>query len=358
MWQIDYPVVNLVARHRGTLPVIIGCPHGGEAAPSGVPERSSKTTPAGCDFEKSRDLHTKDIAVGVAQRMLELFGEAPYVVIADFHRKFIDANRSRDCAFETAAAAPFYDEYHDTLRAFVDEIRAETGGLGLLFDIHGTAGIKADPADIYLGTANGETVSRLRAADPNVLFRRRSLRGFLEAAGHVVSPRQPGVPENPALSGGFTVRHYGSSHADGLDAFQLEIAPPLRSNTDQRDALIEVLAHAFGNLANRYADGHTISAMQRVDLLSGGTNVDVTGRLQRFADSRDAGLRVGGAARYRGRVEIRHDGDASGRAGVLVLYDERGRDHYVWIDTQGKLRVSQSDPGVDSEAGVVVGRQT
>ena len=128
----------------------------------------------------------------MAQRVLEVCGEAPYVVIAQYHRRYLDANRSRDCAFEHPDAAPFYDEYHATVRAFADEIRTENGGLGLLFDIHGTAGIAGDPAVIFLGTANGETVARLLAADPQALWRRRSLRGYLEAAGHGVSPSAAG----------------------------------------------------------------------------------------------------------------------------------------------------------------------
>jgi N-formylglutamate amidohydrolase len=231
MWNIDYQSVNLVASHRGTLPVLITCPHGGQAAPDDVPERQGQATPSGCNFEKGSDLHTREIAQGVAQRMLELFGEAPSVVIAQFHRKFIDANRSRRCAFESPAAARYYDEYHRTLRAFAD-----------------------DPADIYLGTANGQTVARLMAADPQALWRRRSLRGFLLAAGHGVSPRQPGDAEVPSLSGGFTVRQYGSSHADGLDAMQLEIIDTLRKSEGARYVLVEQLAFAFGNLAHRQVD--------------------------------------------------------------------------------------------------------
>jgi N-formylglutamate amidohydrolase len=254
MWNIDYQSVNLVASHRGTLPVLITCPHGGQAAPDDVPERQGQTTPSGCNFEKSSDLHTHEIAQGVAQRMLQIFGEAPSVVIAQFHRKFIDANRSKRCAFESPAAARYYDEYHRTLRAFADDIRAETGGLGLLFDIHGTSGVASDPADIYLGTANGQTVARLLAADPQALWRRRSLRGFLLAAGHGVSPRQPGDAEVPSLSGGFTVRQYGSSHADGLDAMQLEIIDTLRKDEGPRNALVEQLAFAFGNLVALYVD--------------------------------------------------------------------------------------------------------
>jgi N-formylglutamate amidohydrolase len=357
MWQIEYRVSNLVSSHRGTLPVLIACPHGGDAIPAGVTaDRTGQGLPPNCDFEDSRDLFTRELARGIAQRMVELFGEAPYVVIADFDRKRIDANRRRECAFEMAAAAPFYDEYHATLRAFVDEIRADNGGLGLLFDIHGTAGIAGDPGEIFLGTADGQTLARLLQADPLAPFRRRSLRGYLQAAGLAVSPPQPG-PEVPKLSGGFSVRTYGSSNADGLDAMQLEIITPQRTDPDKRQALSEVLAHAFGNLAARWADARTLSAADRIDLLDGGQVQASIGEWQRRSDSRDARLRVGGRASSRGRVDIRHDPAARSRAGVLVLYDERGKDYFVWVDTQGTLRISPTDPGSTDLAGAPVGGQ-
>ena len=192
MWQIAFPVSNLVARHRGTLPVLITCPHGGTADVTGVLPRSGNTTPAGCNFERDRDVDTIEVAAGVAQRMLEIFGEAPYVVIAQYHRKFLDANRSRICAFEDPDAAPFYDEYHNTVRTFVDEIRTHNGGLGLLFDIHGTAGIPGDPAVIFLGTANGEdrrpaaggrSASAVAPSQPAQLPRGCRPCGLAEAAG-------------------------------------------------------------------------------------------------------------------------------------------------------------------------------
>ena len=338
MWEINYRVTRLVSHHQGTLPVILTCPHDGDKSPEGVPKRTGEEISSECNFKTSRDLHARPITTGVAQRLLDVFGEAPYVVIAEFHRKYIDANRSRDCAFEHPEAQQYYDEYHNTIREFINEIRAENGGLGLLFDIHGTRVIEDDPADFYLGTDNGNTVDRLLAVDPQALFRPRSLRGFLEAAGHVVSPKQPGILETPEVDGGHTVRTYGSSHADGLDAIQIEIASPLRDDAEKRAALIEYLAYAIGNLVGRYADAHTLAAFQNINL--------------------------GGQSRHRGRVEIRHDPGATGegaaprRAGVLVLNAENGNDYYLWVDNQGRLRVSPSDPGAISQAGTVVGKQT
>ena len=165
MWIIQYESNLMVSRHAGTLPVLLTSPHGAPATakPPGVSER--KSSPPGCPPDKIvGDSSTRQITTEVAQLLLETFGEAPYVVIADYHRKFIDANRSEQCAFnptEAAAARPFHAEYHQTIRKFIDEIQAENGCRGFLFDIHGTKTIEKDPADVYIGTDNGNSVRRL-----------------------------------------------------------------------------------------------------------------------------------------------------------------------------------------------------
>jgi N-formylglutamate amidohydrolase len=365
MWAIRYEENNLVSRHRGTLPVIISCPHDGKKVPPEVPKRTGSNSECP-PFKTSRDLRTREITEGVAQRLLDVFGEAPYVVVAEFNRQYIDANRPADCAFEVPAAQPFYDEYHNTLRSFVDDIRAENGGLGLVFDVHGTRAIENDPADLYLGTDNGKTVERLQKIDGQVLWRRRSLRGLLgpEAAGYIVSPKQPGIPETPAVNGGYTVRTYGSSHSDGIDAIQIEIVAALRENKEKREALAEHLASAIRNLVARYADAHTLAAFQKVTFLSGDLDQVVTGQVQRRSESNASLLQLGGELQNRGRVDIRHDPGGTGNAGIprrpgmLVLYDENGSDYYFWVDNRGQLRISSSEAGADNQEGAIVSMQT
>ena len=179
-----------------------------------------------------------------------------------------------------------------------------------------------------------------------------------------MSPKQPGIPETSEVDGGHTVRTYGSSHEDGLDAIQIEIASTLRDDREKRAALIETLAYAIGNLVSRYADTHTLAAFQSINLLSGDLVPIVTGQIQHPFKTNDRLLQLGGQLRNRGRVEIRHDPGATGegavprRAGVLVLYGENGNDYYLWVDNQGRLRISPSDPGAISQAGTVVGKQT
>ncbi len=99
MQIVAYDEERLVKRHRGVMPVLLTAPHGGSAAPPGVEdERKDEETPPGCDFSKKRDNETALITEATAQRLLDLTGLSPYVVVAQFHRKFVDANRREECA--------------------------------------------------------------------------------------------------------------------------------------------------------------------------------------------------------------------------------------------------------------------
>jgi len=265
MGTVTYEEINLVSRHRGTMPAILTSPHGGDKQPPGVPNpRTGAGLPADCRFEPDTDRFTRTITRGVAQLLSDVFGETPYVVIANFDRAFIDANRrTRDkCAFEDPDAQRFYEEYHNTIRNFVDEIRADNGGLGLLFDIHGTTEIEQDKADVYLGTLNGKAISSLKSRDSLAMARNRSLPGLLRGAGHVVSAK---VPET--LQGDFTLETYGSSNADGVDAIQIEIESALRIDDGKRDLFIEDLAYAISSLIARYADTPALVAFRSANFL-------------------------------------------------------------------------------------------
>ena len=263
MGTITYEETNLVSRHRGTMPVILTCPHGGDKQPPGVPNpRTGVGLPRDCRFETNTDRFTRTITRGVAQVLFDVFGEAPYVVIANFDRAFIDANRREECAFEDRDAKPFYEEYHNTVRQFVDEIRADNGGRGLLFDIHGTVKIDHDPADVYLGTLNGEAISNLLSLDSLAMSRRRSLPGLLKEMDYAVSAK---IPET--LRGDFTLETYGSSNPDGVDAIQIEIESKLRTDDSKRNVFIEDLAYAISSLIARYADTSALVAFRSANFL-------------------------------------------------------------------------------------------
>ena len=134
MWQIAYDVTQFVSRHHGTLPVVLSCPDDGAESPPNVPERARRSCPQTATSPKSL-IFTRVLSRCASPSLLNTCGEAPCVVVADFHRKYIDANRIdanavSNCAYEVSVAKQFYDEYHQTLSLWTRSVRkaANWGG--------------------------------------------------------------------------------------------------------------------------------------------------------------------------------------------------------------------------------------
>ena len=94
----------LVDWHIGRMPLVITCPHDGRAEPPGVPERPDDQ--AGCLTKKQADLSTRTIALGLSSAVQVLIGLEPSMVVARFHRRYIDANRPEKCAFVARERGP------------------------------------------------------------------------------------------------------------------------------------------------------------------------------------------------------------------------------------------------------------
>jgi len=181
---------------------------------------------------------TLELAETVAKRMSEALGDRPYVVAAQFSRKFIDANRAEAEAFETPEAKPVYRAYHNCIRDFVSETKKKFPAGALLLDIHGQS---EDPRRIHRGTRNGLTVTRLiQRHGPIAVTGENSILGYLASKGYHVFPSsaQIGEPsEHKRYVGGYTVSTYGSNHAEGIDAIQLEIGKEIRAERAFADDL-------------------------------------------------------------------------------------------------------------------------
>lgn len=231
------PAKDHVFYQRGDIPLLITAPHGGTNGLPGVAGRTNGTVLA--------DDGTYELALLLnAELTRRLDGRRPYVVAAQFHRRYLDVNRPLTNAFETPAARPFYERYHGHIRASVAEIRAMPGGEGLLVDLHGQG---RDATTIFRGTGNGVTVLRLlERQGEDALIGPDSLLGRLARAGHGLVPANtpPGrPPEDRSYNGGFTVRTYGSHQPAGIDAIQLELGSSQRRKN--RAAFAAQLADAI-----------------------------------------------------------------------------------------------------------------
>ena len=233
----------LVEAAPGDLPLLLTVPHDGWEAVPGVPPRTSGV--------RRRDTETLPLARGAADALLTALGARPYLVAARFHRRYVDANRPPDQAYEVAAAAPYYQTYHGQVAAYVAELRARFPGGALLLDVHGQA---ADREALIRGTQDGLTVSALLArAGEAALVGPISLFGQLAARGYaVLPPNTPlGAPPEGRFRGGYTVQTYGSQHPDGSDAIQIEIGTVWRQAASARQRAGD-LAEALAVFTNAY----------------------------------------------------------------------------------------------------------
>ena len=244
---------NFVEWQIGRSPLLITCPHDGRQHPPGTPERPDQQP--GCGRAKKRaDVSTRLIALGLSKAVLDITGAEPSIVIARFHRRFIDANRRSQCAFQSKVAAPFYREYHRRIDLAIAAIKAQFPKRGVLVDIHGAADLVAQPdVHVLLGSDNGNSICRLLNLDPLILFRRGGVVRTLQAARFGVIPAEFDDPEHTSFDGGFTVREHGASHASGLDALQIEIVGSVRSQEGRRNQLIQSLAQGLVRLLAQQA---------------------------------------------------------------------------------------------------------
>ena len=230
----------------GGLPIILTAPHGGNDCVAGVPERKGAGVPK---FTTKTDVNTDLLTERLASAVEEKLGRRPYVVVARFHRKYIDVNRRPEEAYESIEAKATYEAYHSAIASACKEISARWGA-GLLLDIHGQA---FEPDVVIRGTQDGKTVAHLlKQFGRDSVYGDISLVGELARQGFgVFPPVGSSEPENPNYSGGYTVGTHGSKSGGSMDAIQLELGADYRRS----EVLTEVaskMAAAIGAFAKRY----------------------------------------------------------------------------------------------------------
>jgi N-formylglutamate amidohydrolase len=220
------PARELTLAQAGELPVLLTAPHGGREEVPGCPPR----TPVGSRFVTRADFNTDVLALGIADELTRLTGGRPYVVVARFQRRYIDANRRPAEAYGAPGCRADYEFYHAAIRRFVDDMRAKFPH-AMLIDVHGQS---AYADSILRGTQHGATVQRLLArAGRAALTGPDSVFGRLASRGHRIVPADDADPadrvEAPGYTGGYTVQIYGGRERDGIDAIQLEFGRELRA---------------------------------------------------------------------------------------------------------------------------------
>ncbi|KDO31859.1 hypothetical protein SPRG_03779 [Saprolegnia parasitica CBS 223.65] len=248
-------VPYLVEFRRGNIPILLSIPHGGgtsAATASGRWQLSHLTqrTPSKTSakrftvFADTRTVHVGADASKALDRRTN--GAQPYMVIAKFHRKFVDVNRAHNedaYVDDTPWTQHMYATYHSTLLHALQEIWLRFPMFDpLLLDVHGQRAATCPRLGIsnleskqllYIGTQNGLTI---RSMDVMQRYFLGHLHGALqEQAWLGIYPlaardKDGGYAwdlERKEFLGGYIVRTYGHS-ATGANAIQLEFGASMR----------------------------------------------------------------------------------------------------------------------------------
>jgi hypothetical protein len=222
---------ELVTVIPGDLPLILSAPHGGKLAVPGADRRTGANflikKGAKNNFTVAFDGNVDVLALTLADEIQHRTGHRPYVVVANFSRRYVDANRTPEEAYESDAGKAVYDEYHAALRKFRSEILAKWRR-GLLIDLHGHG---RDPAAIIRGSADWTSVRHLvEEFGKEAVVGEHGLLGPVAAAGNKFVPPidQTDEKEFVELNGGFITRNYGSYQGGNFDAIQFELGGKFR----------------------------------------------------------------------------------------------------------------------------------
>ena len=210
----------LIFIQKGELPIIISAPHGGRLPIQGCPLR---TNTAASQFVTVLDTNSDKVAEETATEVERLCGKKPWVVIARFSRKYVDANRPETDGAESEAGKAVYRRYHAALKVAVEAIQSNPKCV--LLDIHSQGKTKDT---VYRGTAN---LSSLKNQSLSPFDGPNGFLLSLEKSGMKIEPSvvKPEAKEHASFNGGFITRHYGAGSPDGIDAIQLEFGADFRT---------------------------------------------------------------------------------------------------------------------------------
>jgi N-formylglutamate amidohydrolase len=218
---------ELITIQKGELPIVISAPHGGRRAIPDCPLRIDTSRP---QFVTVLDTSSDQLAEETAREVEKALGKKPWLVIARFSRKYVDANRSEQNGTESDAGRAVYRRYHQALEEAVGEVRKQFQH-GLLLDFHAQG---ADSKTVFRGTNNLASVkTTLDHFGDESINGPESFLGKLESQGITIFPPRAQFrdKENKSFNGGFITQTYGATSKRGIDAIQLEFGASFRSKS-------------------------------------------------------------------------------------------------------------------------------
>lgn len=265
-----YGYNNLVEFVYGNLPIIITAPHGGTLT-GGLPDR---TCP---NITTTTDTNADDLAIALKNKLAEIFGKTPHLIVCNVKRLKLDVNRPVDegtCGDPTATIS--WNDYHNFIQVASNRV-AQQYGKGLLIDIHGhghtiqrvelgynLSSTQLGYSDSYLNGStaiNASTIKYLSSHNLDNVNHASLIRGIYSFGAYLSNSGYPAVPSpniqnpgsDPYFSGGYTVETYGSKDGGTIDAIQIESNyTGLRDNTTNINNYASALAYSIKSYLEKH----------------------------------------------------------------------------------------------------------
>lgn len=253
---------HYIEYQEGTLPLILGSPHGGSLKPEEIKDRTFGVVEA--------DTNTQDLARRIQAHLIEATGGSPYMVINLLHRSQLDPNREIvEAAQGDKIAQEEWEHYHKSIDTAEEAIKKQFP-TGLYIDVHGQ---RHKEKRVELGyTISAEKLrqpddkldantllirqcsirdldQRSPASFIELLRGKTSLGGMLEAKGYlcVPSPKVPAPNEGEQyFMGGYTVDQHGSRDGRTINAIQIESPfDGVRDTKENREKFAKILVEVL-----------------------------------------------------------------------------------------------------------------
>jgi len=232
---------SFVEYKKGTLPIVLSCPHGGDMRPLCIPDRMESIP----SVKVKQDSYTADLTKKIAREIFHRTGGTPYIVLNNVHRKKLEVNREFNRGDYKQGnlyyAENTYCRYHDALKEACKHAN-------ILIDIHGCKDQKGIHPRIVVGHGLKWKDLNKKLKDDAWIRGKDSIGALLEEQGLDAEPSPThALPESSnynGLSGGYITRTMNGRHVSR--AFQLEFPRTMRDhwyNTSPKvaEAIVELL---------------------------------------------------------------------------------------------------------------------
>jgi hypothetical protein len=262
-----YGTNNYIEYQVGTLPLIISVSHGGSLEPASIPNRNCNNP------VYATDLFTIETTLAIRDRLLELTGCAPHLIISHLKRSKLDPNRNLTngaCGHPEAMLA--WQEFHDFITMARQAAGQQYDEQAFFIDLHGHGNplqrielgylLYDDELELPDDTLNTQqyidysSVRNLALSNAFNASHAQLLRGP-NAFGTLLADRQypavpsqaipfPGIGSNYFSGGYITANHTGYTPGIYISGFQMELNfSNIRDTPASRTAFANAFAEAF-----------------------------------------------------------------------------------------------------------------